>query len=56
MTVLHEVTTRIASALDPDEVLASMLDSLSQLADVSDRGRSTCSIWTSRRRPKVRTP
>jgi hypothetical protein len=31
MTVLHEVTTRIASALDPDEVLASMLDSLSQL-------------------------
>jgi diguanylate cyclase (GGDEF)-like protein len=31
MTVLHEVNTRIASALDPDEVLASMLDSLSQL-------------------------
>ncbi len=31
MTVLHEVSTRIASALDPDEVLASMLDSLGQL-------------------------
>jgi diguanylate cyclase (GGDEF)-like protein len=31
MTVLHEVSTRIASALDPDEVLAGMLDSLSQL-------------------------
>ncbi len=31
MTVLHEVNTRIASALDPDEVLASMLDSLGQL-------------------------
>src|SRR5262249_25451040 len=31
MTVLHEVNTRIASALDPDEVLAGMLDSLSQL-------------------------
>jgi hypothetical protein len=31
MTVLHEVNTRIASALDPEEVLASMLDSLNQL-------------------------
>ncbi|HET6315422.1 MAG TPA: sensor domain-containing diguanylate cyclase [Chloroflexota bacterium] len=31
MTVLHEVNTRIASTLDPDEVLASMLDSLGQL-------------------------
>ena len=31
MTVLHEVNTRIVSALDPDEVLAGMLDSLSQL-------------------------
>jgi diguanylate cyclase (GGDEF)-like protein len=31
MTVLHEVSTRIASALDPDEVLASMLDSLNRL-------------------------
>src|ERR1700737_2978918 len=31
LTVLHEVNTRIASALDPDEVLAGMLDSLSQL-------------------------
>jgi diguanylate cyclase (GGDEF)-like protein len=31
MTVLHEVNTRIASALDPDEVLAGMLDSLNQL-------------------------
>jgi diguanylate cyclase (GGDEF)-like protein len=31
MTVLHEVNTRIASALDPDEVLTGMLDSLSQL-------------------------
>jgi diguanylate cyclase (GGDEF)-like protein len=31
MTVLHEVNTRIASALDPDEVLAGVLDSLSQL-------------------------
>src|SRR5436305_784301 len=31
MTVLHEVNTHIASALDPDEVLASMLDSLNQL-------------------------
>jgi diguanylate cyclase (GGDEF)-like protein len=31
MTVLHEVNTRIASALDPDEVLTSMLDSLGQL-------------------------
>jgi diguanylate cyclase (GGDEF)-like protein len=31
MTVLHEVNTRIVSALDPDEVLAGMLDSLGQL-------------------------
>ncbi|MDQ3812069.1 MAG: sensor domain-containing diguanylate cyclase [Chloroflexota bacterium] len=31
MTVLHEVNTRIVSALDPEEVLAGMLDSLSQL-------------------------
>src|SRR3954451_8403672 len=31
MTVLHEVSTRIASALDPDEVMASMLDSVGQL-------------------------
>jgi diguanylate cyclase (GGDEF)-like protein len=31
MTVLHEVSTRIASALDPDDVLASMLDSLGEL-------------------------
>jgi diguanylate cyclase (GGDEF)-like protein len=31
MTVLHEVNTRIASALDPEEVLASMLDSLNRL-------------------------
>jgi diguanylate cyclase (GGDEF)-like protein len=31
MTVLHEVNTRIASALDPDEVLASLLDSLNRL-------------------------
>ncbi|MCA1645442.1 MAG: sensor domain-containing diguanylate cyclase, partial [Chloroflexi bacterium] len=29
--VLHEVNIRIASALDPDEVLAGVLDSLSQL-------------------------
>jgi diguanylate cyclase (GGDEF)-like protein len=33
LTVLHEVNTRIASALDTDEVVASMLDSLSQLLD-----------------------
>jgi diguanylate cyclase (GGDEF)-like protein len=31
MTVLHEVNTRIASALDVDEVVAGVLDSLSQL-------------------------
>src|SRR5438270_11521211 len=31
MTVLHEVNTRIASALDPDEVLNGVLDSLNQL-------------------------
>jgi diguanylate cyclase (GGDEF)-like protein len=31
MTVLHEVNTRVAAALDPDEVLAGMLDSLHQL-------------------------
>jgi diguanylate cyclase (GGDEF)-like protein len=31
LTVLHEVNTRIASALDPDEVLAVMLDSLNEL-------------------------
>jgi diguanylate cyclase (GGDEF)-like protein len=31
LTVLHEVNTRIVSALDPDEVLAGMLDSLGQL-------------------------
>ena len=31
MTVLHEVNTRIASALDPDEVLSGVLDSLNQL-------------------------
>src|SRR5262249_59954544 len=30
-TVLHKVSTRIASALDPDDVLASMLDSLGEL-------------------------
>jgi diguanylate cyclase (GGDEF)-like protein len=31
LTVLHEVNMRIASALDPDEVLAGVLDSLNQL-------------------------
>jgi diguanylate cyclase (GGDEF)-like protein len=31
MTVLHEVSTRIVSALDPEEVLAGVLDSLSDL-------------------------
>lgn len=31
MTVLHEVSTRIASALDPEEVVAGVLDSLSEL-------------------------
>src|ERR1700730_7217923 len=31
LTVLHAVNTGIASALDPDEVLAGMLGSLSQL-------------------------
>jgi diguanylate cyclase (GGDEF)-like protein len=31
MTVLHEATTRMVSALDPDEVLAGVLDSLSDL-------------------------
>ncbi|MBV9579562.1 MAG: sensor domain-containing diguanylate cyclase [Chloroflexi bacterium] len=31
MTVLHEVSTRIVSALDPDEVIAGVLDSLSDL-------------------------
>jgi diguanylate cyclase (GGDEF)-like protein len=31
MTVLHEVSTRIVSALDPEEVLAGVLDSLSEL-------------------------
>jgi eukaryotic-like serine/threonine-protein kinase len=31
MTVLHEVNTRIASALDPDEVLAGVLESLNRL-------------------------
>src|SRR5690242_10697550 len=31
MTVLHEVSTRIVSALDPEEVFAGVLDSLSEL-------------------------
>jgi diguanylate cyclase (GGDEF)-like protein len=31
MTVLHEVSTRIVSALDPEAVLAGVLDSLSEL-------------------------
>jgi diguanylate cyclase (GGDEF)-like protein len=31
MTVLHEVSTRIVSALDPEEVLAGVLDSLGEL-------------------------
>jgi diguanylate cyclase (GGDEF)-like protein len=31
MTVLHEVSTRIVSALDPDEVVAGVLDSLNDL-------------------------
>jgi diguanylate cyclase (GGDEF)-like protein len=31
MTVLHEVNIRIASALDPDEVLSGVLDTLGQL-------------------------
>jgi diguanylate cyclase (GGDEF)-like protein len=31
MTVLHEVNMRIASALDPDEVLTGVLDSLNRL-------------------------
>ena len=31
MTVLHEVNLRIASALDPDEVLAGVVDSLGQM-------------------------
>jgi diguanylate cyclase (GGDEF)-like protein len=31
LTVLHEVSTRIVSALDPDEVIAGVLDSLNDL-------------------------
>ena len=31
MTALHEVSTRIVSALDPDEVIAGVLDSLNNL-------------------------
>lgn len=31
MTVLHEVSTRIASALDPEEVVGGVLDSLNEL-------------------------
>jgi diguanylate cyclase (GGDEF)-like protein len=31
LTVLHEVSTRIVSALDPDEVVAGVLDSLNEL-------------------------
>ncbi len=31
MTALHEVSTRIVSALDPDEVIAGVLDSLNDL-------------------------
>jgi diguanylate cyclase (GGDEF)-like protein len=31
LTVLHEVSTRIVSALDPEEVLAGVLDSLGEL-------------------------
>src|SRR5919202_4923460 len=38
LTVLHEVNTRIASALDPDEVLASLLDSLNQLVTYETAG------------------
>jgi diguanylate cyclase (GGDEF)-like protein len=36
MTVLHEVSTRIVSALDPEEVLASVLDSLGELLTYID--------------------
>src|SRR5579885_1263975 len=35
MTVLHEVTTRIVSALDPEEVLSGVLDSLGELMEYS---------------------
>jgi len=38
MTVLHEVNTRIASALDVDEVLAGMLDSLGRLLTYQSAG------------------
>src|SRR5919204_6767696 len=31
LTVLHEVSTRIVSALDPDEVVSGVLDSLNDL-------------------------
>ena len=33
MTVLHQVSTRIVSALDPDEVVAGVLDSLADLVN-----------------------
>ncbi len=38
MTVLHEVSTRIVSALDPDEALAGVLDSLEELVSYVTAG------------------
>src|SRR5438270_12547887 len=38
MTVLHEVTTRVASALDPEEVLAGVHDSLNDLVSYQTAG------------------
>jgi diguanylate cyclase (GGDEF)-like protein len=38
MTVLHEVTTRVASALDPEEVVAGVLDSLNDLVSYQTAG------------------
>ncbi|GAC1322680.1 MAG: hypothetical protein NVSMB2_20070 [Chloroflexota bacterium] len=66
LTVLHEVNTRIASALDPDEVIAGVLDSLSELVayrsaaiylldlDVAAAGEGTTTVVPASTRPRVR--
>lgn len=66
LTVLHEVNTRIASALDPDEVIAGVLDSLSQLVayrsaaiylldlDVAAAAEGTTTVVAASTLPRVR--
>ena len=56
MTVLHEVTIRIASTLDPEDVLAGVLDSLSQLVTYETARVYLVDPELVRRRPRYMKP